>query len=150
VGDEFARAGEWAQAVAAWNRALDAGDRQAATQRLRWFLDETDGPGAGTAARAAPQRAGRVRLLLAVAGGAIVGTVCVFLGQDQTGSARNVLAAVAWLAYIAAAALAVTYAFASGRRVRSTDAGLTAAELCRARDLAAVISRSDGPDHPPV
>ncbi len=112
AGDAAAAIGEWAEAVTNWERALGTPDRAAASQRLRWFLAENGG---GTAnMRERRTRGTRGRFLAVAVGCALLGTACVFLGQGQSGTVRNVLAGVAWALYIAAATLVVTYAFTGG------------------------------------
>lgn len=143
AGDRAAAAGEWVQALATWERLLDTPDRKAASQRIRWFLDETTKH--ASARRFDPElRFDRRRLLLAGLVCAVAGTACVFLGQGQSGTARNLLAAFAWVLYLATATLVVAYAFASGPPSQHDRPGPTGSELHRAREIASSLSSCAG------
>lgn len=143
AGDRAAATGEWVQALATWERLLDTPDRKAASQRIRWFIDENTKN--ASARRSDPElRFDRRRLLLAGLVCAVAGTACVFLGQGQSGTARNLLAAFAWVLYVATATLVVTYAFASGASPHREMPGLTESELHRARDIASSLSSCAG------
>ncbi len=147
AGDSAAASGEWVEAVAIWARLLDTSDHVAASQRIRWFLSETatDARDARDARDAGAMcRAGRRRLLLVSVGCAVIGTACVFLGQDQTGLARSILAGLAWALYTATATLVVAYAFASGLPRRRETPALIASDLHRAHELARGLSSSEG------
>ncbi len=146
AGDRAAATGEWVQAIAIWERLLDTPDRKAANaanQRLRWFLDESTTE-ASVRGFDPERRFDRRRLLLASLVCAVAGTALVFVGQGQTGTARNLLAALAWVLYIATATLVVTYAFASGRFPQRDRSGLTESELHRARAIASSLSSCAG------
>lgn len=145
ASDEAAARGEWVEAVAMWERLLESPDRLAATRRIRWFLAENVS-GATGARSVSMRRRNRRRLLLASVIGALAGTTCVFLGQEQAGSARIVLSAAAWVLYIATAVLVVAYAFASGHSPEpaKTDVDLDESELHRAREIASRLSSVEG------
>ncbi len=143
AGDHAAASGEWVTAIAIWERLLVSPDRVAANQRICWFLDETM-TGAHVREHHATRRLHRRRLLLVSLGCALIGTVCVFLGKEQLGAARNVLATMAWILYVASATLVVTYAFASGRSPQRDRSGLTESELHRARAIASSLSSGAG------
>jgi hypothetical protein len=145
AGDRAAATGDWVQAIAIWERLLDTPDRKAANRRLRWFLDESTTE-ASVRGFDPERRFDRRRLLLASLVCAVAGTALVFVGQGQSGTARNLLAALAWVLYIATATLVVTYEFASGPSLqRDRDRpGLTESELHRARAIASSLSSSTG------
>lgn len=147
AGDRAAATGEWVQAIAIWERLLASPHRLAANERIRWFLDESTTE-ASVRGFDPERRFDRRRLLLASLVCAMAGTVCVFIGQEQLGAARNVLAALAWVLYVTTATLVVTYAFASGPSLhRDRDRpGLTESELLRAREIASSLSSTTG--HP--
>lgn len=135
AGDAAAGRGDWVLAVSVWERLLETPDQPAARQRIRWFLAEAEGY--------PPNRSNRRRALAAGVAFAIVGTACVFLGQAQTGVTRNVLSAIAWLLYIASAAMAVTFAFTSAASpTRASD--VTADDLHLARATAARLQSNHG------
>lgn len=132
-GDAAAARSDWIVALEIWSRLLDTADRPAARQRIRWFLAE-----AGNSDWPAPtrERVDRGRLLVVALGCAVVGTACVFLGQSQSGAARNALSAITWVVYIASAAMVVAYAFSGADVPRRTDDDLTETELLGAHDVA--------------
>jgi len=134
-GDEAARAGAWSDAVAIWSRLLGGDQAEAATARLRWFLDEA----AGTDSR--PGIRQRTLFLVGVALGAL-GTACVLIGTSQDGLVRNLLATAAWVSYLLTAILAVRYARRSGHH-RHATAPLDPVDLQHAVTLAARLDRDD-------
>lgn len=141
VGDQAAAAGDWVEAIAAWERLLDTDEGPGATQRIRWFLAEA-APNGAVRSRTRPDRDHRRWLLpLAVVSG-VAGTACVFAAQEVPGSAGIVLAGVAWLLYIAAATLAVASAFGTSRSPAPDAIHLQEAELLQARELASCLSSS--------
>jgi len=147
VANEAAAEGEWTQAIAMWEQLLDTPDRLAATQRIRWFLDtSTQG---GTSARiGVKRRSTRNRMLIASLACALIGTACVFLGQETYGTVRLILAVIAWVLYITTAIFVVAYAYASGSSLSTVSSSLSSAELHRARRLATLQSATDGPRVP--
>lgn len=130
-GDAAARSGDWPTAIDVWRQHLDRPSRDEAASRIRWFLAEA---GASTAA---PRGAPGWRLLLVSLVCGLAGTALVLVGENYTGTTRNVLAALAWVLYIASATLAVTWAFRAGRTSRPTR--LTEDEVHDAISLAAAL-----------
>lgn len=143
AGNRAAATGDWVQAIAIWERLLDTPDRQAANQRLHWFLDESTTE-ASIWGFDPERQFDRRRLLLASLVCAVAGTALVFVGQGQSGTARNLIAALAWVLYIATATLVVRYAFASGASPHREMPGLTESELHRAREIASSLSSCAG------
>lgn len=143
AGDRAAATGNWVQAIAIWERLLDTPDRKAANHRLGWFLDESTTEASVTGFDPGRRFESR-RLLLASLVCAVAGTALVFVGQGQSGTARNLLAALAWVLYIATATLVVRYAFASGASPHREIPGFTESELHRARAIASSLSSGAG------
>lgn len=149
VADGAAAKGEWALAIAIWERLLDSPDHLAATRRIRWFLDES--PDDDVRAGSGQKRGStRKRMLLASLACTAIGTACVFLGQGTSGSNRILLATLAWVLYLATATLVVAYAFASGSSPATATSSLSAAELRRARQLATLQPATDRHRRPHV
>lgn len=135
-GDDAAKAGNWSQAVAIWERHLESDHPDAAVQRLRWFLQEASGT------RNQPRRYANAPVTLLVAlGCGLIGTASVLIAEGQSGSVATLLAAVAWLLYITSATLAVAYAFIVGRTPAQGETPLSPAEVERARRLASSLDR---------
>lgn len=141
-GDEAAALGEWQRAIAIWEISLASGRREAATRRIRWFLEEAS-PGTSSLTGRTHGRQGAVVILLIGVGCGLAGTACVLLGEHRTGTAQDVLATLAWVFYIATAGLAVAYAYRVGRFAEQSPPGLEPDELVRANQLAASL----GSDH---
>jgi hypothetical protein len=141
-GDEAATAGQWSRAIAVWRAQLDGPERDAATQRIRWFLAESPG---GHAAFDAPVGIRQRTLLLGGVASGIAGTACVLIGVDQDGAVQNALAVAAWVLYVLTAILAVIYARRSGQQPTGDHQPLSPTELQRATTLAAAV---DHPHHP--
>lgn len=143
TGDQAATAGNWVQAIAVWEQVLVTDEGPDATRRIRWFLAEAS---PREPVRENPWHRRVTRLIVAI-GCAVAGTACVLAGQEVTGSARIVLAATAWVFYIAAATLSVAYAFGAGNHSSCSDASrLEARELRRAHDLARELCPSSSAD----
>ncbi len=126
AGDAAAARGDWVLAISVWERLVDSPHHAAASERIRWFVDETAG---GDVSR---PRFSRGRMMTAGVVLAIIGTACVFLGQSQSGSTRNALSAIAWTFYIVSATLVVAYAFHGGKSPGPTG-DVTHTDLTRAR-----------------
>jgi hypothetical protein len=151
-GDLAAASGEWQRAVDIWGKHLTTGERAAAASRIRWFLHEASGAQAPPVASRARQDA--VVILLVGIGCSIVGTALVLIGENRTGTAQDVLAAIAWTLYISAAVLAVTYAYKVGRTTESVTPPVAPDELKRAAQIAATLDPANAmpnitPDHSP-
>jgi amino acid transporter len=141
-GDRAANAGHWSEAIAVWGQQLSGPERDAATQRIRWFLAESPG---GRPVRDAPAGVPQRTLFLAGVAFGIAGTACVLVGVDQDGNFQNALAVAAWVLYVLTAILAVFYARRSGQREAGNHTLLSPADLQRATTLAALV---DGHQHP--
>ncbi|MBA2470216.1 MAG: hypothetical protein H0V37_12490 [Chloroflexia bacterium] len=142
AGDQAATAGDWVEAITVWEQLLDTDEGPDATQRVRWFLAEAS---PGDMVRESPWHRRGTVLIVAI-GSAVAGTACVFAAQEVTGFIGIVFAAAAWLFYIAAATLAVAYAFGVGNPSRGNGSRLDPSELRRAHELARELSRSSGAD----
>jgi hypothetical protein len=143
AADQAAGAGNWDQAIAAWEKLLVTDEGPDATRRIRWFLAEAS---PREPVRENPWHRRVTRLIVAI-GCAVAGTACVLAGQEVTGSAAIVLAGAAWVFYIAAATLSVAYAFGAGNHSSYSDASrLEARELRRAHDLAGELCPSSSAD----
>jgi hypothetical protein len=109
AGDRAARRGDWPEAVAQWANHRTGPARQAAEQRLRWFLAETE-----SGFPRSPNDPNAQAILLAALGTATLGTAVVLAGIRMDGAQATAASVIAWLAYAIASVLAVAYAWRRG------------------------------------
>ena len=148
LGDRAAADGAWVKAIQVWTSLLDMpAQRSAAQERLRWFLAEGAAhPGAGTSVVTA--RLGSGALLLAAVACGLFGTALVLIGENLTGTSRNLLSTGAWLLYIATAALVISYAYRVGKPGVAVAEDLSDADLQHARELALRVQSTIHPTPP--
>ena len=134
-GDRLARLGEWREALAAWQTALDGPEAARASKRIHWFLNETDDRSPG----AVPKRTRRTayRALLAATFAACLGTAATVLGTGRVGTESTVVAIAAWVAFAVAIGLTIIFARMLGTptespRTKSNYAEAIALALARA------------------
>lgn len=141
-GDRAAARGDWPDAVGIWHALLESDQREAATQRIRWFLGEVES-GKTVFRRRGPGS----RLVLAIAFVCgMFATLAVLVAQGVGGTAATALASAAWLLYAVSASLAVVYAWRTGQPTNRRPIDLTSGEIAHAALLAKELdaSRSDG------
>ena len=134
-GDRLARLGEWREALAAWQTALDGPEAARASKRIHWFLDETDNRSPG----AVPKRTRRTayRALLAATFAAFLGTAVTVLGTGRSGTESTIVAIAAWVAFVVAIGLCLIFARMLGTptespRTKSSHAEAIALAMSRA------------------
>lgn len=107
LGDRLARQGEWSAAVARWRVALGGRHAPEASQRIRWFLDQTRKSSNGAVTSPGRQKANRA--LLAAVAAAVVGTTVTLLGMAEPELNGTMVAIVAWMCFFGAMALMVAF-----------------------------------------
>lgn len=141
-GDRAARRGDWPLAIGIWQSLLDGNQREAAAERIRWFLNETSSgrPETGSV----PSHRRMTNLPLAVAlGCGLIATALVLIAESASGPSGNFLAAAAWLMYIVSATLVVIHANRSGRSSIRMSGNLSSDDILRARQLADSVGKSN-------
>lgn len=103
-GDQLARQGAWSAAIAHWRTALVGRQRAEASQRIRWFLDQTEQGSSAAERRRSRQKAYRALLAAAVAAAAGIGVTLIGVGERSA-----LVATVAWMCFIGAMALTVRF-----------------------------------------
>jgi hypothetical protein len=139
MGDLAAADGMWTRALSQWATTRDGPDHVEAERRIRWFLEEAGRPGANLQLDAR-NRDTSLSLLLAGCGLGFFGTAIVLYGEGRDGAVQAAVSIAAWVCIIAAAALAVIWAWHAGR----PSSPLTDADVALALDLAATL---DGTAH---
>ncbi len=142
-GDRAAARGDWPSAVGIWQGLLEGNERNAAIERIQWFLDEADSAQTDTAGFQLHCHGARFLLSIAFTSGALA-TATVLVARGESGATALTLASVAWLLYAVSAALAVVYAYRTGRTSRRQPGRLTPDEVVRSAQLAGEIGTSGG------
>ncbi len=106
-GDRLARQGEWSAAVAHWRVALGGRHAPEASQRIRWFLDQTKKSSNGAVTSRGRRKASHA--LLAAAAAAVAGTTVTLLGMAEPELNGTMVAIVAWMCFFGSMALMIAF-----------------------------------------
>lgn len=145
-GDHLARIGDWTGAVDQWRNALNGPNAAEASQRIRWFVRETNNDPAGSTSGGFRRRHA-YRYFFGAALISAVGTAVTLAGIGRSGADSTLIAAAAWILFGIAMALSLAFARSLGTQTdRQTVLTFGDRSVAAATEVAARLDRVRDPD----